>query len=194
MVGIAKDGKYLTFGESPTPYLLRSKESPDSLVHAIRQQMRSLDASLPIFGVRTMPQFLNRIVSVYDMGASLVGTFGVISLLLAAVGIYGVLHFAVMRSTREIGIRMALGAASGDVVGLVIGRSMAFVGAGLVLGIGGAVAFARLTGSLLAGVGPTDTLTFVAVALTFALVALLASAIPARRASGVDPMVAVRYE
>ncbi len=209
VVGIAKDGKYMTFGESPTPYIflpqaqhykgrvafiVRSKESSDSLVPAIRHEVRSLDASLPIFGVRTMPQFLNRIVSVYDMGASLIGTFGVISLLLAAVGIYGVLHFAVTRSTREIGIRMALGAASGDVVGLILGRSMAFVGVGLVLGIGGAFAVTRLTGSLLAGVGPTDPLTFAAVALVFGLVALLACAIPARRASRVDPMVAVRYE
>jgi macrolide transport system ATP-binding/permease protein len=209
VVGIAKDGKYMTFGESPTPYiflpqvqhyggrvtfLLRSKQSPDSLAPAIRQEVKSLDATLPIFGVRTMPQFLNRIVSVYDMGASLVGTFGVISLLLAAVGIYGVLHFTVTRSTREIGIRMALGAASGDVVGLILGRSMAFVGAGLVLGIGGALVAARFTSSLLAGVGPTDPVTFLAVALIFGLVALVATAIPARRASQVDPMVAVRYE
>jgi ABC-type antimicrobial peptide transport system permease subunit len=141
-----------------------------------------------------MPQFLNRIVSVYDMGASLVGTFGVTALLLAAVGIYGVLHFAVTRRTREIGIRMALGAARGDVIRLVLGRSMAFVGAGLAIGIVGAVAAGRLTGTLLAGVGPADPLTFVAVALIFALVALAASAIPARRASHVDPMVAVRYE
>jgi predicted permease len=209
VAGVAKDGKYMTFGESPTPYfflplaqdyrgrvtfVVRSKESPNTLVPAIRQQVKSVDASLPIFGVRTMPQFLNRIVSVYDMGASLVGTFGITALLLAAVGIYGVLHFAVSRRTREIGIRMALGAASHDVVGLILGRSMVFVGAGLVLGIGGAVAAARLTGTLLAGVGPTDPLTFVAVALIFGSVALLASAIPARRASRVDPMVAVRYE
>jgi macrolide transport system ATP-binding/permease protein len=209
VVGVAKDGKYMTFGESPTPYfflpeeqhylgrvtfVLRSKESPDSLVPAIRQQVQGIDATLPIFGVRTMPQFLNRIVSVYDIGASLIGTFGVISLLLAAVGIYGVLHFAVSRNTREIGIRMALGATSSDVVGLILGRSIAFVGVGLALGIGAALGAARLIGALLAGVGPTDPLTFVAVALTFGLVAVLASAIPARRASRVDPMVAVRYE
>jgi ABC-type antimicrobial peptide transport system permease subunit len=141
-----------------------------------------------------MPQFLNRIVSIYDMGASLVGTFGVTALLLAAVGIYGVLHFAVTRRAREIGIRMALGAARGDVIRLVLGRSMAFVCAGLAIGIVGAMAAGRLTGTLLAGVGPADPLTFVAVALIFALVALAASAIPARRASHVDPMVAVRYE
>jgi predicted permease len=209
VAGVAKNGKYITFGEGPMPYfflplaqyyrgrvtfLVRSKENPDSLAPAIRREVKSLDASLPIFGVRTMPQFLNRIVSIYDMGASLVGTFGVTALLLAAVGIYGVLHFAVTRRAREIGIRMALGAARGDVIRLVLGRSMAFVCAGLAIGIVGAMAAGRLTGTLLAGVGPADPLTFVAVALIFALVALAASAIPARRASLVDPMVAVRYE
>jgi ABC-type antimicrobial peptide transport system permease subunit len=141
-----------------------------------------------------MPQFLNRIVSVYDTGASLVGTFAVTALLLAAIGIYGVLHFAVTRRTREIGIRMALGAARGDVIRLILGRSLAFSGIGLVLGIGSAVAAGRLTGALLAGVGPTDPITFLAVALIFGLVALLASVIPARRATRVDPMEAVRYE
>jgi predicted permease len=209
VVGVAKDGKYQTFGESPMPYfflpleqfyrgrvtfLVRSKENPDALMLAIRQEVKSLDATLPIFGLRTMPQFLNRIVSVYDTGASLVGTFAVTALLLAAIGIYGVLHFAVTRRTREIGIRMALGAARGDVIRLILGRSLAFAGVGLVLGIGGAVAAGRLTGALLAGVGPTDPVTFLAVALIFGLVALLASVIPARRATRVDPMEAVRYE
>jgi putative ABC transport system permease protein len=209
VVGVAKDGKYITFGESSVPYfflplaqnysgrvtfLVRSKENPDSLMLAIRQELKGLDASLPIFGVRTMPQFLDRIVSVYDTGASLVGTFAVTALLLAAIGIYGVLHFNVTRRTREIGIRMALGAARGDVVRLILARSLTFVGVGLALGIGGAVAAGRLTGALLAGVGPTDPVTFLAVALIFGLVALLASVIPARRAACVDPMEAVRYE
>ena len=209
VAGVTGDGKYMTFGESPMSYfflplaqdyrgrvtfLVRSHESPDSLVAAIRQEVRGLDASLPIFGVRTMPQFLDRIVSVYDMGASLVGTFAVAALLLAAVGIYGVLHFAVTRRTREIGIRMALGAGRGDVLRLILVRSMAFVGAGLVLGIGGAIAAGGLTGTILAGVTATDPLTLAAVAVLFGLVALGACAIPARRASHIDPMEAVRYE
>jgi putative ABC transport system permease protein len=209
VAGIAADGKYLTFGEKPMPYfflplaqnyhsrvtfLVRSRQSQDILMPAIRQQIKSLDATLPIFGVRTMPQFLSRILSVYDTGASLVGTFALTAMLLAAVGIYGVLHFAVTRRTREIGIRMALGADRGDVIRLILGRSLAFAGAGLVLGIGGAVAAGRLTGMLLAGVAPTDPLTFLAVALVFGLVALVASAVPARRAAHIDPMEAVRYE
>ena len=122
------------------------------------------------------------------------GTFAVTALLLAALGIYGVLHFAVTRRTREIGSRMALGADRGDVVRLILGRSLTFAGVGLALGIGGAVAAGRLTGALLAGVGPTDPLTFLAVAVIFSLVALVASTIPARRAARVDPMEAVRYE
>jgi len=209
VAGVARDGKYLTFGENPIPYLfvpltqhyrgrvtflVRSKENSSSLIPAIRQQVKNLDATLPIFGVRTMPQFLNRIVSVYDFGASLIGTFGITALLLAAVGIYGILHFAVTSRTREIGIRMALGAGARDVVQLILSRSMLFVGVGLVIGIGGSIAAARITGTLLAGVGPTDPLTFVSVAVVFGFVALLASAIPARRASRVDPLVSVRYE
>jgi len=209
VAGVAKNGKYFTFGEHPMPYfflplaqnyggrvtvLVRSKENPDSLMSALRQEVRGLDASLPIFGVRTMPQFLNRIVSVYEVSASLVGTFALTALLLAAVGIYGVLHFAVTRRTREIGIRMALGAARGDVLRLILGRSMVFVGAGLALGIAGAWASSGVMGKMLAGVSPTDPVTFLAVGVLFGLVALAASAIPARRASHVDPMEAVRYE
>jgi putative ABC transport system permease protein len=209
VVGVARDGKYFTFGEPPTPYfflpltqdysgrvtfLVRSKENPEPLVAAIRQEVKSLDAALPIFGVRTMPQFLHRIVSVYDMGASLVGTFAVTALLLAAIGIYGVLHFSVTQRTREIGIRMALGATRADVLRLILSRSMAFVAAGLALGITGSLAAGTFTGKVLAGVEGTDPVTFIAVAVLFGLVALAASAIPARRASQIDPMVAVRYE
>ena len=206
---MAQNGKYLTFGEPPTPYfflpltqdfqsrvtfLVRSKEAPESLVPAVRQAVSALDPTLPIFGVRTMPQFLNRIVSVYDLEASLVGVFSVTALLLAAVGIYGVLHFAVARRTREIGIRMALGAGSRDIVRLILSRSMIFVLAGLAFGIVGSLAASSLIGKILGGVSPTDPFTFTAVAVIFGLVAFAASAIPARRASRVDPMEAVRYE
>ena len=209
VVGVARNGKYQTFGEPALPYLfvpltqnyfgrseflVRSKENPDTLMAAVRQQVKALDPSLPIYGVRTMPQFLNRTVSIYEMGASLVGTFAFTALLLAAIGIYGVLHFTVARRTREIGIRMALGAQKRDVLGLVLARSMRFVVAGLLLGIGGAAAAGGITGRLLAGVSGTDPATFLAVALLFGLVAFLASAIPARRASKVDPVEALRYQ
>ena len=209
VAGVAQDGKYLTFGERPMSYfflpltqdyqsrvtvLVRSRQSQDVLMPAIRQQLKKLDSSLPIFGIRTMPQFLNRTLAVYEMGAALVGTFAFTALLLAAVGIYGVLHFGVARRTREIGIRIALGAGRAHVLRLILIRSMTFVVAGLAIGIGGAFAAGQLTGTVVAGVAATDPLTFLAVAILFCLVALVACAIPARRASRIDPMEAVRYE
>jgi ABC-type antimicrobial peptide transport system permease subunit len=141
-----------------------------------------------------MPQFLNRVTSLYDMSASLVGTFAIMAVLLAAVGIYGVLHFTVARRTREIGIRMALGSPRHGVLRLVLQRSLLWVGAGLVVGVGIALAAGGVTERLLAGVSGTDPVTFGAVVLLFGAIALLASLAPARRATRVDPMVALRYE
>ncbi len=209
VVGIAKNGKYTSYGEGETSYfflaltqdyqgrmrvLVRSHGSEEALAPAIREQVKALDPALPIFGVRTMPQFLNRVVAVYDMGASLVGTFAFMAVILAAVGIYGVLHFTVARRTREIGIRMALGAPRSQVLRLVLQRSLTWVAAGLALGVGIALAAGRLTGTLLAGVSGTDPATFAAVVLLFGLIASIASLVPARRASRIDPVRALRYE
>ena len=209
VIGVAKNGKYQTLGEGATSYyfvplaqnyqgrvtvLVRSKQSVEALLPALRQQVAALDAALPIFGVRTMPQFLNRITSVYDMSASLVGTFAVMALLLAAVGIYGVLHFSVSRRTREIGIRMALGAHRQNVLRLVLQRSMLWMAAGIFVGVGIALGAAGITGRILAGVTGSDPVTFGAVVLLFGGVAFAASVLPARRASRIDPMRALRYE
>ena len=209
MIGVAKNGVYTTFGESATSYyftalaqnyqgrvtvLVRSKQSTDALMPALRQQVAALDSTVPIFGVKNMPQFLNRITSIYDMGASLIGTFAVMALLLAAVGIYGVLHFTVARRTREIGIRMALGAPRQQVLRTVLQRSLLWVAAGMTVGVGIALAAGRITGRLLAGVSGTDPVTFGTVVALFGAIAFLASLAPARRASRVDPIVALRYE
>ena len=141
-----------------------------------------------------MPQFLNRMLSVYSMGATLIGTFAIMALLLAAVGIYGVLHFTVARRTREIGIRMALGAPRAQVLRLVLQRSLWFVAAGISVGVAIALAAGKVTGTLLAGVSGADPTTFAVVVVLFALIACIASAVPARRASKVDPINALRYE
>jgi len=209
VIGVAQDGKYMTYGEPATMYyfvpltqnysgrttvIVRSKLSVDALMPAIRRQVSALDPALPISGVRSMPQFLYRMLSVYSMGATLIGTFAVMALLLAAVGIYGVLHFTVARRTREIGIRMALGAPRAQVLRLVLQRSLWFVAAGILLGVAIALAAGKVTGTLLAGVSGADPTTFAAVVVLFALIACVASAVPARRASRVDPINALRYE
>ena len=144
--------------------------------------------------MKDMPGFLNRVTSIYDMGASLTGTFALMALLLAAVGIYGVLHFTVSRRTREIGIRMALGAPRPRVMRLVLQRSLIWVAAGIAIGVGIAFAAGQITSKALAGVSGTDPITFGAVVLLFGAIAFLASILPARRASRVDPMIALRYE
>lgn len=209
VAGVAKNGTYVTFGESSRSYyftplaqdyqghvtvLVRSKQSTETLIPALRRQLSALDPTVPAFGVRNMPQFLNRVTSIYDMGASLIGTFATIALSLAAVGIYGVLHFTVARRTREIGIRMALGSPRRQVMRLVLQRSLLWVTAGMITGVGIALAAGGITSKLLAGVSGNDPVTFGAVVVLFGAIAFLASVVPARRASRVDPIQALRYE
>jgi predicted permease len=209
VIGVAQNGVYMTFGESATSYyftpftqnyreratvIVRSRQNTETLMPALRREVTALDPSLPIFGVKNMPQFLNRVTSIYAMSASLVGMFAMMALLLAAVGIYGVLHFTVAGRTREIGIRMALGAPRQRVLRLVVQRSLIWVGIGLAAGVAIAFIAGGTTARLLAGVSGTDPLTFGAVILLFSAIAILASIIPARRASRVDPMIALRYE
>jgi len=209
IIGVAKNGKYIIFGEGATmafwtpmaqryqgqvEVMLRSRRDADSLTPAIRKEVAALDPALPIFGIRSMPQFLRRTEGIYEMGASVVGTFAVMAMLLAGVGIYGVLHFTVSRRTREIGIRMALGARVGEVMRSVLARSLAWVAAGVALGVGLALSAGRLTGSILAGISGADPLTYGAALLLFVLMVALAAAVPARRASRVDPIEALRHE
>jgi predicted permease len=209
VVGIAKNGKYMSFGESATAYVftpisqdyhgqievaVRSKQDIATLMPMVRREVASLDPSLPLFGVRTMPQFLFRTVSIYEMGASLVGTFGVMALLLAGVGIFGVLHFAVARRTKEIGIRMALGARMGQVLRMILQRSLVWVGAGIVVGLGLAFSARGITGQLVAGVSGSDPATYFGAMGVFGLIVLAAIFIPARRAARVDPLRALRHE
>jgi predicted permease len=209
IVGIAKNGKYISFGEPSFSYtftpiaqdyfgqvevLLRSKQDIAALMPVVRAEMSKLDPALPIFGVRTMPQFLNRMVSIYELGASLIGTFAIAALLLAAVGIYGVLYFTVARRTKEIGIRMALGARHGNVLRIVLQRSLLWVLFGLALGVGLALMARPLTGRLVAGISGTDPLTFFAALIIFAAIIGAACIVPARRASQVDPIQALRHE
>ncbi|HYY98875.1 MAG TPA: ABC transporter permease [Pyrinomonadaceae bacterium] len=209
IVGVARDGKYWTIGEAPQLFtysplaqsysstatlVVRADGDPRSLAPAIRAEVSKLDPALPLFDVKTMEEHMGVSLFPARVAATLLGGFGLLALLLAAMGVYGVVSYSVAQRTREIGIRLALGARAGNVLRLVAGRGMALVVAGLVAGLAGALVLTRFMEGVLYGVSATDALTFTLVVLLLAAVALLACLVPARRASKVDPMVALRHE
>lgn len=173
---------------------VRTGLEPTTALGTLRSVAQSLDARVPVFGLRTLRQQRDDSVALQRMAATLLSGFGVLALLLAALGIYGVLAYSVGGRTREIGVRMALGAAVPDVIRLVLGQGLGLVVAGMVAGVLGAFGATRLLRSFLFGVEPHDPLTFTAVILVLGAVALLACYLPARRAARVDPIVALRAE
>jgi putative ABC transport system permease protein len=173
---------------------VRTALEPATVTNSIRQQVLALDKDMPIYEVSTMDQLLSNSVVQPRFNLTLLVTFAALALALAAVGIYGVMAYTVTQRTHEIGIRMALGAQVEDVLKQVLKEGAWLAGIGLALGLAGSLAAARLMASLLFGVKPTDPLTFTAVAVILAGVALAACYIPARRATRVDPLVALRYE
>ncbi len=174
--------------------LTRTEVEPLSLASAVRGQVAALNKDQAVFNVRTMEQIVAQSVASRRFSMLLLTVFAVVALALASIGIYGMVTYAVAQRTREIGIRMALGAQSGNVLSLVIGQGMKLVLAGVALGLVASVALTRTMKNLVFGVSATDPATFVAIALLLTLVALLACWIPARRATKVDPMVALRCE
>jgi putative ABC transport system permease protein len=195
--GSAEPHMYLPLAQYYLPratLLVKSSVPPRNIMAAIRQQVCGLDRSLPVFNVRTLEEHVNEYFSQSRMTALYLTFFGILAVSLAAVGIYGVMSYSVNRRTREIGIRMALGAKAGDVLTLVVEHGLKLALAGVAVGLGGALALNRVISSLLYGVNPTDPLTFGSVSLLVTVVAFVACYIPARRATKVDPMVALRYE
>ena len=174
--------------------VIRTTGDPMSLVSAVRSQIRQLDRALPVSDVRTMEDVMDKARSRPRFLTLLLTLFSSLSLTLAALGIYGVISYSVAQRTNEIGIRMALGARSGDVLRLVGATGVRLAAAGIVLGTVGAVALTRTLSGLLFGVSSFDIATFLAMAAILAAVTLLACYIPARRASKVDPLIALRYE
>jgi len=188
---------YLPFARMPiggSSLAIRTSGRPESLIAAVRSQVRELDPDLPITRVMPMTEVVARSVWQPRLYTALFGVFAGVALILATVGIYGVMSYAVTQRTREIGLRMALGAQRHDVLKLVVGQGVLLATIGVGVGLAAALALTRLMSSLLFGVTATDPITFAAVSVLLAGVALGACFIPARRAAKVDPMVALRYE
>ena len=209
VVGVARDGKYRSLGETPHPYIyqpvlqsydpkmtlvVRTTGEPQTVVASVREQIRALDSNLPITNVKTLRDQVDLSLFPSRVAAWTLGGFGVLALLLAAIGIYGVVSYSVAQRTREIGVRRALGAKESDVLRLVLGEGFFVIALGLAFGLLLAFAATRVIAGFLYGVAPTDPLTFVGVPLLLGLVAFVACYIPARRATRVDPLVALRYE
>jgi predicted permease len=209
VVGVVKDSleKGLIVDPRPAVYLpllqnyvpdltlhVRAATDPKTLLTAVRREVRALDATLPVYNLGTLDEQKDGSLYTERLAASLLTLFGLLALLLAAVGIYGVLSYAVTERTREMGIRLALGALPSNLLKLVVGQGMILTLIGLVIGVGAALVLTRLIAKLLYGVSATDPLTFVVIPLLLASVALLACWIPALRATRVDPLVALRYE
>ncbi|MGA9773856.1 MAG: ABC transporter permease [Blastocatellia bacterium] len=174
--------------------IVRSSSNSQGLLPAIRSEVWSLDKDLPVARVRTMNELLSESVAQPRLRTMLLSIFAGVALLLAAVGIYGVMSYSVTQRAHELGIRMALGASSSDILRMVVGQGFKLALVGAALGVTGAFAVTRLLESLLYNVSPTDTIIFVAIPLLLTSVAVLASYIPARRATRVDPIIALRYE
>ena len=175
-------------------FVVRTEVAPLSVLSAARKEISEIDKDLPVYGVKTLDQYFAQSIGQPHFFTTLLGIFASLALLLAAVGLYGVISYSAVQRTHEIGVRMALGANKGDVLKLVVGQGFKLTLLGVAIGVAGALALTRLLSALLYDVQPTDPATFFTVSLALMCVALLACYIPARRAARVDPMVALRYE
>jgi len=208
VVGVAKDSKYNFIGEDPTPYIYQATtqvyqpglslfvraRNPTAVLGTVRGEVQLLDRNLPLQNVFTLSDIFAQSLWAPRMGAWLLAIFAGLSLVLAVIGIYGVMAYSVSQRTRELGIRMALGASRNDVVRLVVGQGLRLTIAGVLIGLGVSFAVSRLVVSLLFNVSPTDIVTFSVVPAVLALAAIGATYLPALRATRIDPLLALRYE
>jgi putative ABC transport system permease protein len=208
VVGIAKDSKYNFIGEEETPFIYQATTQvyqpqlslfvkaaqPQAVLGTVRGEVQQLDRNLPLTGVFTLNEIFDQALWAPRMAAWLLATFAGLSLVLSVIGIYGVMAYAVSQRTRELGIRMALGASRSDVLRLVVMQGLRLTVMGVAFGLVLSFAMTRLVVSLLYSVSPTDLVTFTVVPVVLAVAALAASYLPALRATRIDPMVALRYE
>jgi len=175
-------------------FALRIAGNPEQVAHAIREEVRGMDRELPIYSLKTMRELVSEEVAGIRAISVLMSLFGLIALVLSSVGTYGVVAYSVSERIPEIGVRMALGATSGQVVRALLRRSLTFVVAGLAFGVLAALAIARMLASLFIGTGATDPQTFAVVISALLGISLAATLLPARRATSVDTMTALRHE
>jgi predicted permease len=209
VVGIARDGKYRRLNEEPRNYLyvplfqyyrpdvalvVRTAGDPGTAVSAIQAEVKRVDANLPLFDIRTVAEHMQVAVFVPKLAGTLLGLFGGLALVLAIVGLYSVIAFTVAQRTHEIGLRVALGAARGEVVRLILRQGVVLTVVGLAIGLALAAVASRLMADQLVGLGGSDPVSFVSTAIVLLIVALLACAVPARRAASLDPLRALRHE
>jgi predicted permease len=209
VVGIAKDVKNRTLTEAPQPFLYlpllqdyrsnmilvaRTAGAPEKMFHAIQTEVAALDPEIPMFDVKTLEEHIGVSLFLQHMAATLLSIFGLLALSLAAVGLYGVMAYTVAQRTRELGIRVSVGAKQSDIFKLILGQGLMLTVIGMIGGLVTALAVTRLSAGLLYGVSAADPMTFTVVALILLGVALIAGYSPARRATKVDPMIALRME
>jgi predicted permease len=209
IVGVVKDGKHWGLREEPKKFVYvaaaqqpvsrmtfyaRTKQDPAAVATMLRREVQRLDANLPIYNVQTLDQQIDEAIFTDRIVAVLSVAFGALATLLAAIGLYGVMAYMVMRRTREIGVRMALGASRREVLGLVMREVALVMGIGIAVALACSYALGRVIGSQLYGVSGTDPVVIASATLGLAAVAALAGFIPAARAARVDPLVALRYE
>ncbi len=209
VVGVVQTGKYNSLGEDPLPFLflplwqfsrsdvtvlVRGAGDPGSYIAPLRAAVRALDPAVAVFDAVRLQDYMNVPLFASRMAASFLGLLGLVALSLASVGLYSVMAYAVAQRTHEIGVRVALGAPRRDVIALVAKQGVLLTSIGVALGLGGALGATRFARSLLFGVDPAEPLTYLGLSVGLYLVALLASVVPAFRATQVDPLVALRYE
>jgi predicted permease len=211
VVGVTGDGKYTFMGyeherffyvpmkQDPLEYrtlMLRSSVPPDTLAAEAQTQIRALDANMPVIEIQTLRQSMTgpNGTFVFSVGAAVAAAIGVLGLILAMVGVYGVVSYAASQRTHEIGIRLALGASARDILKMVLRQGVILVGAGVIAGLALALLLTRALSTLLVGVSPTDALTFVGATLMLAAIGAWACYAPARRAMKLDPVIALRHE
>jgi ABC-type antimicrobial peptide transport system permease subunit len=209
VVGVAGDVHHKDLTETPAPQMYlpqsqntdsflvlvaRTASDPAAVVRSIRGGLKELDANVPVYKVATMDDLVGNAVSDRRFVMNLLAAFAVIAIVLAAIGLYGVVSYAVAQRTRELGVRLALGATPSQIAGLILGRGAALVAIGLALGLAGAVAAVRFLSTLVFGIGVTDPIAFTGAVAVLASVAIVAHWLPVRRAMHIDPADALRHE